>query len=141
MKSLILVVLQFACLIFIIVTTPLHHTLISDILLAVAFGLLLWSLLTMRFSKLRILPEPAHDAKLITTGPYQFIRHPMYTSLIFGSLALLLMHPTTARWIAFTSLVIVLIIKLNFEEQLLATRFPEYALYKKKTWKLIPFVY
>jgi protein-S-isoprenylcysteine O-methyltransferase Ste14 len=34
-----------------------------------------------------------------------------------------------------------LVLKLNYEERLLAAHHPDYALLQQKTWRLAPFIY
>jgi protein-S-isoprenylcysteine O-methyltransferase Ste14 len=109
--------------------------------MATAVLLLLWGVASMRRSRLRVTPIPAKDASLVTSGPYRFIRHPMYTSVLLGTLGLLLMDFTAWRLGILLLLTLVLTLKLRFEETLLSRRFPEYQAYIKRTWKLIPFLY
>lgn len=138
--SYVLVALQFFCLIFILATTPMRFPAISLILLVLASALLVWAVVTMSKSRLRILPDPARKAKLVTAGPYKRIRHPMYTSLILGSLGLVLIYPTWGRIALWILLIFVLVVKLNYEEALLGRKFPDYAAYKRHTYRLIPYL-
>jgi protein-S-isoprenylcysteine O-methyltransferase Ste14 len=81
------------------------------------------------------------EGALVTSGPYRFVRHPVYIAqmlLTFGwSLAL-------GGWL--TSLYAIgLIVVLNFkslkEERRLLQRFPEYRDYQSRTRKFVPFIY
>ena len=50
-------------------------------LVGIVFGL--WSVWEMaNLGKYNIFPEVPNNATLVTSGPYAFIRHPMYASLI-----------------------------------------------------------
>jgi protein-S-isoprenylcysteine O-methyltransferase Ste14 len=100
-----------------------------------------WSIFTMQKSKLRIFPEPSADAILITQGPYQFIRHPMYTSVLLCCLGFLLIYFNVTRGIVFIILFIDLLIKLHWEEEMLKSKFEGYRKYCEKTNKLLPFIY
>lgn len=104
----------------------------------VALGV--WAVLLMR-RRLRATPEPAPDGALITHGPYRWIRHPMYSGLLLATLALLLDDPSRWRAASWGLLALVLAIKLNYEERLLADRFPAYRAYRDRTKRLLPFVY
>lgn len=44
--------------------------------------------------------DPDHPAPLVTTGPFQVVRNPTYTSLLANSLALGLLVPTPAALVA-----------------------------------------
>jgi len=76
--------------------------------------------------------------RLITTGPYRFVRHPIY----LGGLLITIGEV----WWRFSPLVIVLnvlfvaaqIVRLRYEEQVLIRAFPEYEAYRSRTSALIP---
>jgi protein-S-isoprenylcysteine O-methyltransferase Ste14 len=139
--ALTLVALQFSCLIYLLITTPVRFSAASFVFLVGATVLLLWSVASMSRSKLRVLPDPAKDATLVVRGPYRVIRHPMYTSLILGSAALVTLRPSPERVSTLLILIVVLLIKLNLEERMLARKFPEYSNYQKKTYRLIPLIF
>lgn len=139
--GLVLVVLQFSMLLYLLLTTSFSLNYFSLVLILTAIEILIWSAITMRKSRLRILPEPSPEASLITSGPYRFVRHPMYTSLILGSTGLLVMDTDVIRGGIWLLLVFVLILKLNLEEKLLKERFPMYSEYMKSTSRLVPYFY
>jgi len=140
LKGIVLVTLQVTCLLYILVTTPVKWSVISFILLVISILLLVWAISSMSRSKLRVLPDPAKWATLVTIGPYRFVRHPMYTSLIIGSLALVILYPATERIAVLIILILVLLLKLNYEEKMLSKKFAEYSVYKQKTYRLIPYI-
>lgn len=125
-----------------LVTQPLEY--ISTIVLIVSISgifLGIWSLWTMRKSRLNILPDIRKGAVLVTSGPYYLIRHPMYTSLLLTFIPLFLNHPTGFRLGALIVLISALVGKIRYEEPLLRNHFPEYQSYTRRTWKMIPWVY
>lgn len=111
------------------------------ILLALAFTLAAWTLTVNRPGNFRIVPEPKDDGQLITTGPYEWIRHPMYTSLLLFAAASALLINGWWAWFNWLALLIVLIFKLAVEEHLLEQHFPTYKDYKSHTKRLIPWVF
>ena len=113
----------------------------SILFLTLSLWLAAAAVFTMRKSRLKIFPEPHKNAVLITGGPYRVIRHPMYTALILGCTGLLLAGFNIPRLLLLIALVIVLLIKLYYEESLLVLTFDNYELYKTKTYRLIPFVF
>jgi protein-S-isoprenylcysteine O-methyltransferase Ste14 len=65
----------------------------------------------------------------------------MYAAVLVTMLALVIDRPTLVRWIAWLVLSVDLTVKMEYEETLLGRRFPEYNQYRKRTKRLIPFVY
>jgi protein-S-isoprenylcysteine O-methyltransferase Ste14 len=92
-------------------------------------------------ARVHVLPEPRADAQLVARGPYRFIRHPMYASLLIFTLALVLAAPAWWRWLIWLALLVNLVLKLSYEERMLVARFPAYAAYQERTWRLVPWVY
>lgn len=104
-------------------------------------GLLLgiWAMAEFKF-RFNIFPELLKDSKLITSGPYHLIRHPIYTAVLMITLAYMINTPTLLNIIMWVILLIVLFTKIYIEEQHLEKRFPDFLEYKSRTKRLIPFV-
>tara|TARA_R110002049_G_scaffold50370_3_gene143103 strand:- start:145085 stop:145756 length:672 start_codon:yes stop_codon:yes gene_type:complete len=104
-------------------------------------GLAVWAWLTMGLRQIRVHPSPVETTRLITSGPYAIVRHPMYTGLLWFTAALLPLGFTGWRLIAWFTLVGVLVAKLSFEEREMAKRFPGYIEYQERVSRLIPYVW
>lgn len=87
------------------------------------------------------LPFPKDGAGLTTTGPFAWVRHPIYSGVLVLSLgwALCVEGWLTLGYVA--ALFVLLDVKARREEAWLAEKFPEYARYKERVRRLIPFVY
>ena len=141
-KSLLLVIIQFSCFAFFGLVGGLFA---KGLLLAFQLiGLLIgiWGILTMKLGNLNIQPEVKPSAIFISSGPYKILRNPMYTGLLLFFGISVIAHFSYLRLTIFLILATVLLLKIFMEEQFLTERFEEeYNTYKKKTYRLIPFIY
>jgi protein-S-isoprenylcysteine O-methyltransferase Ste14 len=85
-------------------------------------------------------PRMIQEQALITSGPYQFIRHPIYTAflLILGSTLLISANWLIGlAWIGMTGLEVAS--RIDFEEKLMLEYFGDpYREYMKRTGRLLP---
>lgn len=142
LRASIYVLIQFITPAFIFFTGPFFSTniLLQIIqLAAILFGI--WAIIIMRIPNLRITPIPKNHFTLITSGPYKYIRHPMYLALLTAFIPPVISNFTIFRFVCLLLLLFVLLLKINFEEKLLKNASLEYVEYKAKTKKLIPFIY
>lgn len=110
------------------------------LLLAIGSVLVLLGLVNLG-RNLSPLPHPKEDAQLVEQGAYKIVRHPIYSGIIQGALGYALL---TASWFALVLTVILFFffdLKSRREEKYLALRFSNYAAYRRRVKKLIPFVY
>jgi protein-S-isoprenylcysteine O-methyltransferase Ste14 len=86
-------------------------------------------------------PRPREDNRLVETGVYGLVRHPIYSGLVLGSLgwACLLASSLTLGY----ALILFLFfdIKSRQEEKWLAGKHAHYRAYQNRVRKLIPFIY
>jgi len=137
-----LVFVQLVCLGLIALTGPLFAANPVLLLLEGAAGLLgLWAIFTMGIDNFNVTPDVKPRARLVTSGPYRYIRHPMYTALLVGGLALVLDMLSPPRMVLWLVLFVDLMIKLNYEEQLLSRDLEGYSAHMRRTKRLIPFLY
>lgn len=137
-----IVVIQFGCIAFLLFDIRSHDISIApSLIIGLSIILASWSIYVMQMSKLRIFPEPSEDAFLITNGPYQIIRHPMYTSVLLCCFGFVLINFNLAGAIVYIILFIDLLFKLHWEEAMLKRKFKKYSKYCEGTNKLIPFIY
>jgi protein-S-isoprenylcysteine O-methyltransferase Ste14 len=89
-------------------------------------------------SAIQIAPEPKPGAQLVETGVYKYLRHPIYSGIIFCVVGLFLRQPTVWMAIAVAMVIIFLFFKARLEEKLLLSVYPGYATYRSRTWGLLP---
>jgi protein-S-isoprenylcysteine O-methyltransferase Ste14 len=78
--------------------------------------------------------------ELVTTGPYRYVRHPIYTGMLLGLVGTALV---TGRgvWVIFVCVAIYCWYSARTEEHLMLQQFPQqYGQYKKRSKAFIPFV-
>jgi protein-S-isoprenylcysteine O-methyltransferase Ste14 len=81
------------------------------------------------------------DHRLVTTGFYRHIRNPSYLGAFLGMMGWFLVFRCGAGFVLSVLLLPVAIPLIRREEAMLMEEFgEEYAAYKKRTWRLIPFV-
>ena len=141
-KSLTFVAIQFICLGLIAVTGSLFPS--NEFLLMIellGLGLGIWAVYSMRIGNFNIVPDPLARSKLVTTGPYRLIRHPMYLALLLTTLPLVINEFDLFRIVIWLVLLFNLLLKLNYEENLLVIELAGYDQYVRKSARLIPFLY
>ena len=87
---------------------------------------------------IQIAPEPKPGAQLVTKGVYRRLRHPIYTAVVILLVGLFLRKPTALTGIGAAVVIVFLVAKVRFEEELLLARYPNYTDYKDRTWGVLP---
>jgi protein-S-isoprenylcysteine O-methyltransferase Ste14 len=81
------------------------------------------------------------DHELIRTGPYRFVRHPIYTGLLIMCAGTAIVIGQLRGALSLLLVAIGFWIKLSQEERLLARHFPDaYPAYQRQVKALVPFV-
>ena len=87
-------------------------------------------------------PDQIGDHRLITWGPYKYVRHPFYAACILGVLAIELTLASTFVFILPPILMLIVAIGVGKEEQQLEAVYgDQFRDYKTRSWRLIPLVY
>jgi protein-S-isoprenylcysteine O-methyltransferase Ste14 len=81
--------------------------------------------------------EPA-ARRLVTSGPYAFARHPVYTGYFAQYIGMLITLPSMAFALALLVWAAAMIDRMYLEESVLRAAFPEYADYKRRVGALGP---
>ena len=121
----------------------------TNLLLYIGSALIVFGML-IRFIAIRTLGKfftvnlALHgDHTLIKAGLYKYIRHPSYSGSLLSFLGFgLSLNNWLSLMIIIVPILITFINRINIEEKLLENQFgTEYSDYKKKTERLIPFLY
>lgn len=119
---------------------PPYMSVMGDLLVALGLLVIFFVFKANTYASATI--EVTADQKLITTGPYAFVRHPMY----FGALVMLIGVPLAlgSYWglLAVIPITLVLIWRLVDEEKVLATDLAGYVQYQIQVrQRLLPFIW
>ena len=85
-------------------------------------------------------PQPLEDAALVQCGIYAWVRHPLYSSLMFVSFGWALGWGSGAGLAAASALTLLLHGKATREERWLRTRYPDYRAYEQRVHRFVPWV-
>jgi protein-S-isoprenylcysteine O-methyltransferase Ste14 len=121
---------------------------VSWLLLSVSIVLIVWSIsLLRRFGRPRPTAEESpmfeleHTGKLVTTGIYRYIRHPMYASLLFLAWGALLKSVSISTVVLAGIATLALVATAKAEEAEDMVRFGQaYRDYMKRTHRFVPFL-
>ncbi|HEY3473441.1 MAG TPA: isoprenylcysteine carboxylmethyltransferase family protein [Anaerolineales bacterium] len=112
------------------------------VLASLGFALLQWAQNTLG-KNWSDTPRMIREQQLVTSGPYQFVRHPIYTAflLILGSTLFISANWLIGlAWIGMTALEVTS--RIYFEEDLMLEYFGEpYREYMKRTGRLLPLTF
>jgi len=92
-------------------------------------------------SNLTPLPYPRNSARLVDTGIYGRVRHPIYGGIIVGAVGWGLATASIVALALAIVLALFFVLKSRREEAWLAARFLEYPAYRQRTRALIPFLF
>ena len=110
---------------------------LSDIFLSFGMTLALYSLTYLRH-RFSIVPEARG---LVTSGPYQLVRHPIYLGEIIAAFGLILPSFLTLHMVVFLVFVSTQVRRTYYEEDVLRQAFPDYPEYARRTHRLIPYIF
>jgi protein-S-isoprenylcysteine O-methyltransferase Ste14 len=86
-------------------------------------------------------PRPREGGRLIESGAYRLTRHPIYGGLVIGALGWGLFKASPLALVLAFALLVFFDLKSRREEAWLADSYPGYDAYRRRTRRLIPFVY
>jgi protein-S-isoprenylcysteine O-methyltransferase Ste14 len=117
--------------------TPNH---VAIALQVAAAGLMIWARLTLKWRSFHAAADPTAGG-LVTTGPYRYIRHPIYAAVCLIGWAGVLTHLSAASLALGLVLLAGAFIRILCEEHLIVQVYPEYRSYAKATWRMVPYVF
>jgi protein-S-isoprenylcysteine O-methyltransferase Ste14 len=83
----------------------------------------------------------AEARRLVTSGPYRFVRHPLYLAEELAIIGIFVQFLSFSTALILAVQIAFQLRRMHNEEVILAANFPQYAAYRQKTARLIPGIY
>ena len=111
------------------------------ILSQIAAGVLMfWARRTFGRRSFHLTADPT-EGGLVTSGPYRYIRHPIYASIILFAWAGVVAHWSILNALCGIAVIAGALLRIMSEEHLVRIRYPDYNHYASTTKRLIPFLF
>ena len=105
-----------------------------------AVALMVWARLTFGHRSFHAAANPTAGG-LVTTGPYRFIRHPIYTAVCLVGWTGILMHWSLINVLLGMLLLAGAVGRMLCEEHLIIEVYPEYREYAQATRRMVPYIF
>jgi protein-S-isoprenylcysteine O-methyltransferase Ste14 len=98
-----------------------------------------WARLTFGMRSFHV-GSTATQGGLVTTGPYRFVRHPIYAGVLVILAGVLVGHHDISTLIPVACVALALVVRIVAEEGAVLRTYPEYASYAQRTKRIIPWI-
>jgi len=123
------------------ITLQLHTALIGVIILIVGWGIAYFANREIGENWSPTL-EKTEEQKLVTSGIYVIVRHPLYLSGLLILVGTNVYFGSKWAWLGTTLVLIVILLRIPIEEKHLKERFgEEYIAYKRRTKAILPWIF
>jgi len=117
----------------------LAHGVPAQVIQAAAVLLMIAARLTFGMRSFHAAANPTAGG-LVTRGPYHWLRHPIYAAVLYFIWSTALDHRFIQSVAAALLVTAGACVRMYAEESLLLTTYPEYAAYRARTARVIPYV-
>ncbi len=119
-----------------------QSSLIGDILALSGVVFAIWARVALGKNWSGTVVTIKKDHQLIESGPYAYVRHPIYAGFLTAAVGTALTIGTLASFLAVLFLLAAFIIRIKREEKMMTAQFlNEYPLYITRTKALIPYLF
>ncbi len=105
-----------------------------------AVALMLWARVTFGTRSFHAAANPT-EGGLVTSGPYRWLRHPIYAAVLWFVWAGALSNRNASGVASAFVVTAGTLVRILLEESQLKQRYPEYEPYMQRTRRVIPFVF
>jgi protein-S-isoprenylcysteine O-methyltransferase Ste14 len=114
----------------------------SLVVTVLAYVFVHWAMVVNRYAETGVRIQQDRGQEVVSTGPYRYVRHPFYVSVILTQLAYPSALGSLAAYIPIVALVALLVWRTAMEDRTLHAELPGYAEYAKRTrFRLLPGVW
>jgi len=106
----------------------------------IAVLLFTWARLTFGLRSFHAAANPTSGG-LVTRGPYRWLRHPIYSAVLYFLWAGIAAHPSRSTILVALLASALLGVRMFGEERLLREMYPEHAEYARHTARVLPFIF
>jgi protein-S-isoprenylcysteine O-methyltransferase Ste14 len=104
-----------------------------------AASLMIWARFTFGIRSFHGAANPTAGG-LVRSGPYKYIRHPIYAAILYFLWAGIAAHPSLLSVAAGLLATLTSAVRMGAEESLLVRTYPEYREYARTTARVLPFL-
>jgi protein-S-isoprenylcysteine O-methyltransferase Ste14 len=133
------ILLVLALMVLVLQKSILAHGLIGITVQILSALLMIWARFTLGSRSFHATANPT-EGGLVTSGPYRFIRHPIYAAIFYFIWSSLLSHLSWETLLIGVVTTFAISLRIWAEERLLVERYPEYVAYSARTKRIIPFL-
>ena len=118
---------------------PLALHVIGGVLLVPAMIMPLWAMSANAYLSTMVRIQDDRGHQVVTTGPYRYVRHPMYVGTVFFGLCIPLFLGSWWTFIPCGLIVVIFIVRTALEDKTLQEELPGYAEYAERVrYRLLP---
>jgi len=101
--------------------------------------LMIWARVTFGLRSFHAAANPTAGG-LVTTGPYRYLRHPIYAAILYFTAAAVATHVSPWSAAMGAAIALGLGVRMASEEALVRRMYPEYDDYARRTKRVIPYL-
>jgi protein-S-isoprenylcysteine O-methyltransferase Ste14 len=121
---------------------PVYCFYLGVAVLALVTAFATWAMLENEHFEQLVRIQEDREHRVVTTGPYKFVRHPGYISAIVGGTSMPLMLGSVWTFVPVVLVSILFIVRTRFEDDTLLRELRGYQDYARQTrYRLVPFVW
>ncbi|WP_146347432.1 methyltransferase family protein [Phaeobacter marinintestinus] len=115
---------------------------VAGAIMMLGFGLIIWTLYENRFAIPIVEDQSSDRQKLVDTGPYAIVRHPMYLGALVFLIGLGPCVGSLASLVMVVPVFLALVMRIRIEERMLVATLAGYEAYQsRRPYRVIPLIW